>query len=180
MRITDAGCPTEILALDRNAALLWPKLLKKSGATVDRGTNQIVQDKRGAILDGIGVPDLVFRLQCQHDREKGGPENELARAKIWFHVAEACVPGDSIPDLTGDNRYLLNPWIVTKALKYPDPRAQLVREEPTPEKKPSRYSLEYKQARMRLRRNAVLDTPIVVSTSLIPKGENNRKTEVEY
>jgi hypothetical protein len=147
-----ADCPAELLALDRNAAQLWPKLLKKSGATVDRTTKEIVQDRRGSILCGIGVPDLVFRLECQREREKGGAQNEVARAKIWFHIAEACAPGDSIPDLTSDNRYLLNPWIVTKALKFPDPRFQAVKQ-PQAEK-PSRYSLEYRQAKMRLRQKS--------------------------
>lgn len=178
MKITKADCPIDVLALDQHATQLWPRLLKKSGAIVDRETNEIVQDKRGAILCGIGVPDLVFRLECQREREKGGPENEVSRARIWFHVAEACAPGDSIPDLTADNRYLLNPWIVTKALKCPDPRVDLGRKETLPVR-PSRYSLEYKQAKMRLRQNAGLDMPVTVSTWLIPKGQNSRKIEVE-
>lgn len=174
MRITNAACPPELQVLDRNAAHLWTKLLKKSGATVDKSTNEIVQDKRGATLCGIGVPDLVFRLQCQREREKGGPEDEVARARIWFHVAEACAPGDSIPDLTAENRYLLNPWIVTKALKFADPRVALVRKPPTAVK-PSRYSLEYKQARMRRRQDVGLDLSEVPAMSLILQGENSRK-----
>src|SRR5579872_2785564 len=114
-------CPAQLMALDSNAAILWPKLLKRAQVTIDRGQDEIVPDQRGMILSGLGLPDLLFRLECQRQRERGGPEDELARAKIWFHIAESCVPGDSVPDLTGDNRYLLNPWIVT-ALKYPNPR----------------------------------------------------------
>lgn len=113
-------CPNELLALDSNAATLWPKLRKKAKVTIDRELNEIVPDQRGSILKGIGLPDLLFRLECQRQREKGGRQDELARARIWFHVSEACAPGDFIPDLTSDSRYLLNPWIVSSSLKYPN------------------------------------------------------------
>jgi hypothetical protein len=117
---------TDLLAtltkLDTNAEMLLPKVIKKSGATVDKKTGDIFEDKRGQILGNIGIPDLIFRLECQRQRENGGLQDEIARARIWFHVAEACAPGDSIPDVGGDDKYLLNAWIVTPSLKFHNPR----------------------------------------------------------
>jgi hypothetical protein len=122
-------CPQELLALDFNSPNLWPKLLKRAQVTIDGGQNEIVADKRGMILSGIGLPDLMFRLDCQRQREKDGAQNELSRARIWFHVAEACAPGDSVPDLNSENRYLLNPWIIKQELKYPNPRLAALNED---------------------------------------------------
>jgi hypothetical protein len=116
MKNSIPACPAELLALDRNAHVLWAKLLKKAGVVCDQG--QVILDKRGTILLRIGLPDLLFRLECQRVRECGS-QDEYARARIWFHVAEACAPGDSIPDI-GERLYLLNPWIVT-AQKFLDP-----------------------------------------------------------
>ena len=144
-------CPSEILALDANAKHLWPLFVKKAGVTIDKAEWQIIEDRRGSILKGIGIPDLIFRLSCQRQREKYGRQNEVARSRIWRHVAEACAPGDSIPDLSSDNLYSLNPWIVTKKLKFPDPRAERLRSHEEEEKKPNRRALEYKQAQMQRR-----------------------------
>jgi hypothetical protein len=124
----NTDCPSQLLALDSNAERFWLKLLKKASITVDKERGEIVADQRGAILEGIGLPDLLFRLECQRSRENGH-QDELAHARIWFHVAEACAPGDSIPDLTGDNKFLLNPWIVTPSLKFVNVRLALLQQE---------------------------------------------------
>ncbi len=122
-------CPPELLALDANAAVLWPKLFKRSGATVDPDSesNGVIRDKRGAILLGNvfskQADSLTSRLEFQRERESrnSGKPDELARARIWFHVAEASAPGDYLPDLTANNLYILNPWIVTSSLKFKNP-----------------------------------------------------------
>jgi hypothetical protein len=116
MKHSIPACPAQLLALDTNSHVLWPKLLKKAGVVCAQG--QVIPDKRGIILLRIGLPDLLFRLECQRARECRS-QDEYARARIWFHVAEACAPGDSIPDI-GERLYLLNPWIVT-AQKFLDP-----------------------------------------------------------
>jgi hypothetical protein len=124
-----SDCPEKLINLDANSTRLWPKLLKRTQVTVDRAQDEIVADKRGMILSGIGLPDLIFRLECQKQREKDGQQDELARARIWFHVAEACAPGDSVPELNGENRYLLNPWIIAQELKYTNPRLAALNED---------------------------------------------------
>jgi hypothetical protein len=127
---------TRLLKLDVNAGILLPRVIKKSGATVDKKTGDVFEDKRGWILGNIGIPDLIFRLECQQQREQkhGGTQDEVARARIWFHVAEACAPGDSIPDVGGDDKYLLNPWIVTSSLKFHNPRFVALKEAATVKK----------------------------------------------
>lgn len=48
---------------------------------------------------------------------------ERERARVWWRECAACSEGDAIPDLSADSLHNLNPWIVTKTEKYPDPRA---------------------------------------------------------
>src|SRR5713226_1848630 len=98
-----AACPEELITLDENALVLWPKLLKRAGVTIAHG--EIFLHRRGIILKNFGLPDLLFRLECQKQRERGGSQDERARARMWFHVAEASASGESIPDVSGENRY---------------------------------------------------------------------------
>jgi hypothetical protein len=113
-----AVCPGEVLATDSNATILWPVLLKKVGVTISQG--QHIEDKRAWVLRNFGVDDLVNRLDIQQKCEHG-PQDHIARAKIWRHVAEACLPGDSISDLTASNMYLLNPFIVPRDQRFATP-----------------------------------------------------------
>jgi hypothetical protein len=112
-------CPGEIIALDAHAETLWPVLLKKIGVTISQGAH--IEDKRAWVLRNFGVDDLVNRLDIQQKREHGGPQDHIARAKIWRHVAEACLPGDSISDLTASNMYLLNAFIVPRDQRFATP-----------------------------------------------------------
>ena len=123
-----ASCPAEIMALDVNAETLWRVLVKKVGVTISKGEH--IEDKRAWILRNFGVPDLVSRLSIRQQIENGGLQDDVARAVIWRHVAEASSPGDSITDLSEQNRFLLNPFIVPKDRKFANPLAVLRKEMP--------------------------------------------------
>lgn len=49
------------------------------------------------------------------------PQDDIARARIWYHVAEASSAGESISDISAKNAYVLNAFILDKALKFPFP-----------------------------------------------------------
>src|SRR5260370_24773106 len=117
--INRATCPTELLALDANAPTLWPVLLRKVGVTISKGEH--IEDKRAWILRNFGVDDLSNRLAVQQTREHGGPQDDLARAMIWRHVAEASSPGETITDITAPNIYPRNAFIVTKTKRFASP-----------------------------------------------------------
>ena len=114
-----AACPAELLSLDTNATTLWPVLLRKVGVTISKGEH--IEDRRAWLLRNFGVDDLANRLSVQQKRERGGPQDDLARAMIWRHVAEASSPGETIADITEQNRYLLNAFIVPKAKRFASP-----------------------------------------------------------
>jgi hypothetical protein len=114
-----AECPSSILAADANAPALWRVLIKKVGVTISKG--EYIEDRRAWTLLNFGVDDLANRLAIQQQREKGGPQDDIARAKMWRHVSEACLPGDSISDLTASNLYLLNAFIVPRDKRYASP-----------------------------------------------------------
>jgi hypothetical protein len=128
-------CPTELVALDNNAPTLWSKLLRRIKVTISQG--EIIEDHRGWILRSFGLPDLLFRLECQQKREQGR-QDERARARIWFHIAESCSAGESIPELTAENKYVLNPWIVTRELKHPNPRLEMLSGNSRPTEEPAK------------------------------------------
>jgi len=123
-----ASCPPEILALDANAETLWRVLLKKVGVTISKGEH--IEDKRAWVLRNFGVPDIARRLSIRQQIENGGPQDDVARAVIWRHVAEASSPGDSITDLSAQTRFSLNPFIVPKEKKFASPMAVLRKETP--------------------------------------------------
>jgi hypothetical protein len=110
--------------LDKNAEDLFPKLLKHCGVTLDRKTGECIEDHAYHLLFDIGIPELIFRLECQQTREQrsDAPQDELARAKMWRHVAEASKPmssktGDgSISDI--NDKTVLNPWLPASAKKF--------------------------------------------------------------
>jgi len=114
-----AACPPEILAQDVNAAALWRVLLRKVGITISKGEH--IEDRRAWILRNLGVPDLASRIGIQKHVEKGGPQDDVARAVIWRHVCEASSPGDSITDISEQNRYVLNAFIIPKDKKFSNP-----------------------------------------------------------
>jgi hypothetical protein len=113
-----AVCPSSMLALDANATILWPVLLKKVGVTISKGEH--IEDKPAWRLRNFGADDLAHRLSVQQQRENG-PQDDIARAKIWRHVSEACQPGDSISDLTAANMYQLNAFIVPRDKRFATP-----------------------------------------------------------
>jgi hypothetical protein len=112
-------CPVAIRAIDSNAERLWRIFLKKAGipmagSKVIEGDGSLEHEtKRAHIVRNFGVPSLMQRLAVAYD--------ERSRAKVWWRECIACSDGGSdIPDLTAE--YVLNPFIVTKELKYPNPR----------------------------------------------------------
>jgi hypothetical protein len=111
-------CPHELLAVDISAKILWAEFLKRTGISmsVDRKTVIDNGSKRAWAIRNLGVPSLIQRLSAAKD--------EVSRARIWWRESIACSEGESeIPDITSDRMHVLNPFIVTAALKFPDPRA---------------------------------------------------------
>ena len=54
-----AICPSELIALDPNAEMLWPKLLRTVGVTVSKGEH--IEERRAWILRNFGLPALLSR-----------------------------------------------------------------------------------------------------------------------
>jgi hypothetical protein len=113
-----AVCPAELLAVDANAEKLWTVFLKRIGLHFNTRGEVIENDgRRAEIVRRFGVRSLIDRLPSQ--------KTERDRARIWWREAIACSDGESdIPDLSSGNMHVLNPFIVTPALKYFDPRAE--------------------------------------------------------
>ena len=110
-RLNLAICPSELIALDPNAEMLWPKLLRAVGVTVSKGEH--IEEGRAWTLRNFGLPSLLQRLQ------PGMLERQ--RAQIWWREAAACSEGESIPDLTPENLHVLDRWIVSAEHKHPRP-----------------------------------------------------------
>ena len=110
-RLNLAVCPSELIALDPNAEMLWPKLLRTVGVTVSKGV--LIEERRAWILRNFGLPALLERL-------KPGM-SERQRARIWWREAAACSEGESFPELTPENFHVLNRWMVSADHKYPRP-----------------------------------------------------------
>ena len=106
-----AICPSELIALDPNAEMLWPKLLRTVGVTISKGEH--IEERRAWILRNFGLPALLQRLQPGM--------SERQRARIWWREAAACSEGESMPDLTPENFHVLNRWMVSAEHKYPRP-----------------------------------------------------------
>lgn len=119
-------CPVELKALDPNAEVLWPVFLKKTGISMSVRRDRVIdnQSRHAWIIRNLGIPSLQHRLSIAR--------NELARAKVWWRESAACSEGTSIPDLTADTMYLLNPFIVTPSLKFADPWKRAVRKADEP------------------------------------------------
>lgn len=114
-------CPEELRAADPNAELLWPKFLKRSGVTMSTRGARVLDNlsRRALIVRNFGIPALVQRLATAH--------GEVGRARVWWRESIACSDGDSpIPDLSENNQYVLNPFIVAKELRFRDPRAEML------------------------------------------------------
>jgi hypothetical protein len=71
-----ALCPPNFLALDANASILWPVLLKKVGVTISKGEH--IENKPAWRPRNFGVEDLAHRLSMQQHREKSGPQDDLS------------------------------------------------------------------------------------------------------
>jgi hypothetical protein len=119
-----AICPEEIRMLDPNADILWAKFLRRTGipmsAKAKKGKN-VAKDvwvdnncRRAAIIRSFGIQSLLQRLAAC--------KTELDRARVWWRESAACAEGDSVPDLSSENMYALNAFIVTKELKFKDTR----------------------------------------------------------
>lgn len=115
------ACPSEIRALDANAETLWLEFLRRTGISmsVDRKTVIDGASKRAWVIRNLGVPSLIQRLSAAKD--------EIGRARVWWREAASCGAGDSIPDLSPDSMSVLNPFIVTKSLKFKDTRLEKLR-----------------------------------------------------
>jgi hypothetical protein len=109
-------CPDEILARYVNAAYLWPKFLRKTGVAMSTKGQRVLDNgsRRAQIIRAFGIPSLIQRLSCA--------KTAMERARVWWRESVASSEGDSIPDLSSENLYVLNPFVVTKELKYADPR----------------------------------------------------------
>lgn len=68
---------------DPYADELYAKLLETIGVQSDRETGEIIKDKTGNLLIGFGIPDLIFRLDCQSQREanRSDGQDSVARAR---------------------------------------------------------------------------------------------------
>jgi hypothetical protein len=114
-------CPAELKALDPNAEVLWPVFLKRTGIAMSVSGDRVIDNegRHALIVRSFGIPSLAARLSTAG--------TEIERARIWWRESVACSEGDSIPDLSTANMYLLNPFIVTPGLKFPDPRVERLR-----------------------------------------------------
>jgi hypothetical protein len=108
---------------DEYADELYPKLLETVGVQIDRETGEIIKDKTGNLMMGFGIPDLIFRLDCQAQRERrrGDCQDSVARARIWRHIAEATKlvnkgSEGSIPDI--NEEWQLNQWLPENYPKF--------------------------------------------------------------
>jgi hypothetical protein len=108
-------CPDELKALDVNAERLWPIFLQKTGISMSVSGGRVIDNagRRADVIYRFGIPSLATRLAHAHD--------EISKARVWWREAVACSEGESIPDLSGANAYLLNPFILTPALKFARP-----------------------------------------------------------
>jgi hypothetical protein len=119
-----AVCPAEVLALDPNAAVLWVKFLRRTGVPMSakskKGKNAATDmwvdnnSRRAFVIRSFGVPSLVQRLMAT--------TSEIQRARVWWRESAACAEGESVPDLSSENLAVLNPFIVTRELKFKDTR----------------------------------------------------------
>jgi hypothetical protein len=153
-----AICPPELAAIDPNAETLWPKLLRKVGVTISKGEH--IEERRAWTLRNFGLPSLLQRLR------PGMTERE--RARVWWREAIACSEGESeIPNLSEENIYYLNPFIVTPAEKYPDPRAsrlaEVQRGRPVKSDEEKRETNAARQRRFRANRPSEIACPQVAA-----------------
>jgi len=111
-----AVCPEALKPVDPNAETLWPVFLKRVGLHFNSRKEVIENDgHRAAIVRQFGISSLVRRLALR--------KTERDRARVWWRESIACSEGDSeIPDTSLGNMYVMNRFIVTPKLKYPDPR----------------------------------------------------------
>ncbi|MGH9684460.1 MAG: hypothetical protein ACRD4S_12730 [Candidatus Acidiferrales bacterium] len=116
------SCPPELSALDPNAKTLWLIFLKRVGFHID-GQGDVIENetRRADIVRRFGVQSLMQRLSVAKD--------EISRARIWWRECMACSEGDSIPDLSLENMYVLNPFILTKELKFKNERLAALNEQ---------------------------------------------------
>lgn len=114
-------CPDEIRALDPHADESWPVFLKKTGISMSVDGKRVLdnESRRAQIIRNFGVPSLVQRL--------GSARTEIERARVWWRESVACSEGDGIPDLSGDNLYVLNAFIFDPAQKFADRRVEAMR-----------------------------------------------------
>jgi len=94
--------PVELAAFPETAEL-WPKLVRRA---------------RPDMLEQYGLPELVWRLSVQLERERrnGGRPDFEARARIWFRVAwkSSLTPGEakkSQAEIPDPSREILQQWI---------------------------------------------------------------------
>jgi hypothetical protein len=108
-------CPAQLLALDPNAERLWQVFLRKTGIALSQDGKRVLDNegKRARVIRRFGIPSLASRLEFANA--------EISRARIWWREATACSEGEGIPDLTRENGYVLNPFIVTPELKFERP-----------------------------------------------------------
>ena len=117
-------CPEEILALDPNAEGLWVKFLRRTGVPMSAkskkgkhaATDLWVDEnsRRAFIIRSFGIPSLIQRLAAA--------TTEIERARVWWRESAACAEGESVSDLSSENMAVLNPFIVTKELRFKDTR----------------------------------------------------------
>jgi hypothetical protein len=169
-------CPSVLSALDPYAGSRWPAFLRKSGIAMSTDRKRVIdnQSRRALIIRSFGIPSLVQRLSVA--------KTEIERARVWWRESVACSAGDTIPDLSSENLYLLNPFITVPALKFADPRverlaASKVESEPNPEPirrrgrpgKSAQEKRETKAARQR-RYRAKRRPSVVGKIDNVPRG----------
>jgi len=111
-------CPAVLSASDPNAGSRWSVFLRKTGIAMSTDRKRVIdnQSRRALIIRSFGIPSLVQRLSAA--------KTEIERARVWWRESIACSAGDTIPDLSSENLYLLNPFIMLPELKFADPRVE--------------------------------------------------------
>jgi hypothetical protein len=66
-RLNLAICPSELIALDPNAEMLWPKLLRTVRVIVSKGEH--IEERRAKILRTFGLPSLLICARRSRSRD---------------------------------------------------------------------------------------------------------------
>ena len=105
-----------------NAEVLWVKFLRRTGVPMSAKSKKgkhvspdlwvaVENSRRAFIIRSFGIPSLIQRLAAA--------TTEIERARVWWRESAACAEGEAgFLDLSSENMAVLNPFIVTKELRF--------------------------------------------------------------